>query len=320
VTDILHVAPNERVLIVHDQANDEIGRTLEQVVIERRASVKRLDAATMASRPWSRCPAAVLAALGNADVSVLALSDEEAEHEARHALASAATAARTRHVQMVGTGRKAFMASMIVTPERLFSILEALRAAMRPNSKFSVRSPAGTHIEIEMAPHLRWFADGGIVRPGQWIQIPYGALITCPASVSGTYVVDAAMGGGFGARLGLLSSRPVQLTLDAGRVKAVDCRDAGLKRHVEQFIQQGHGHERIGLLTLGANVGILSPLGEILHDEHMPGVHLALGDSLPARTGSHWSAQGQLAFAGADADVDLDGEPLMRHGRYVRFS
>src|SRR6185436_5471387 len=159
-----------------------IGRAVEQVVIEQHANATRLEAAAVASRPWHRCPAAVLSALRNADASVLALSDEEGEHEARYALVSAAAAARTRHVQMVGTSRKAFMASMIVSPERVFTILEALRGAMRPNSKFSVRSATGTQIEIELAPHMRWSVDGSIVRPGQWTQLPYGALIICPAS------------------------------------------------------------------------------------------------------------------------------------------
>ena len=63
----------------------------------------------------------------------------------------------------------------------------------------------------------------------------------------------------------------------------------------------------------------MAPLGEIIHDENMPGVHLSLGETFQQRTGATWAAHGQLAFAAGELDVDLDGQPLVRHGRYVRF-
>ena len=51
----------------------------------------------------------------------------------------------------------------------------------------------------------------------------------------------------------------------------------------------------------------------------MPGVHLGLGDPMSPQSGATWTAHGQLSFSMADADVDLDGVPLIRRGRYVRF-
>jgi leucyl aminopeptidase (aminopeptidase T) len=122
-----------------------------------------------------------------------------------------------------------------------------------------------------------------------------------------------------GARAGLLTARPIRIALAGGRVKAVECRDASLREYVMRFVSESQGHERVGLVGLGANLGILSPLGEIIHDENMPGVHLALGEPFAPRTGATWTSHGQLAFAISEADVDLDGQPLIRHGRYVRF-
>jgi leucyl aminopeptidase (aminopeptidase T) len=107
--------------------------------------------------------------------------------------------------------------------------------------------------------------------------------------------------------------------IEAGRVRRVECRDIAIKRYVETFLGDGQGHDRVGLVSLGANLGILSPLGELLHDENMPGLHLSLGEPYPGRTGATWTSHGQLAFASGGADVDLDGEPLVRRGRYVRF-
>ncbi|MBK9259300.1 MAG: hypothetical protein IPM54_05635 [Polyangiaceae bacterium] len=317
--ELVQLDRNERVAIVHDRANDAIASAFELAALERGARVVRVDAEVIAPRPWSRCPQEALEAAASADATVFVTTNEDGEYDARHAFVTAATGARARHVHIVGTSRRAFIGSLVTNPQRIFDLLASLRGALRPQSRLQVRTPAGTLMEVEMAPHLRWFAMGSPLPRGQWLNVPYGALVSSPASVTGTYVVDASMGGGLGSRLGSLSNRPIRLTLEAGRVKSVECRDAALESYVKKFLTDGMGHDRVGLIRLGANIGVASPLGEFLYDEVMPGVHLCLGDPLPSRTGAHWSSHGQLPFAVAEADVDLDGEPLIRHGRYVRL-
>jgi len=319
VEDLLVVVPGERVVIVHDVANAEISLAFEHAAVERGATVERIDLEGMVPRPWSSCPASVLAALSSASATLVTVSNEEGEYDVRHALVMAAVAARARHIHMVGVSRRAFVGSMMANCARVFDLIHALRAAVRPTAKILVRTAAGTNVEIDMAPHLRWFANGNAVRPGQWMNVPYGSLVTSPASVSGTYVADAAVGGGLGAKHGVLSRRPIRLTLEAGRVKGIECPDSTLRDYAARFVAEAQGHDRVGLVSIGTNLGILSPLGEIIHDENMPGVHLALGEPFPTRTGATWTSHGQLAFALSDSDVDLDGQPLIRHGRYVRF-
>lgn len=319
VDELLSVEFGERMIIIHDEANAEIALAFEHAAIERGGRVERMPWGTVARRPLTLCPDAILAAIPGAAATALAVTLEEGEYNARHALVSAASLARTRHVHMIGTGRKAFVASMMANTSRVFELLQSLRGTMRPTSRFAVRSAAGTHLDIDMAPHLRWFASGHIVRPGHWINVPFGALISSPASANGVYVADAALGGGIGARVGPLDGRAIRLTIKAGRIERVDCRDLSIKRYVESFIASDSGHERVGLVNLGANIGILTPLGEIVHDENMPGMHLSLGEPFAMRTGANWTSHGQLAFASVSSDVDLDDEPLIRRGRYVRF-
>ncbi len=102
-------------------------------------------------------------------------------------------------------------------------------------------------------------------------------------------------------------------------MKSVECADTTLKAQVERFLAEGEGHDRVGCVNLGANVGIVAPAGEPVHDEHMPGLHLMLGENYRDRTGATWTARGWLALTTAEGDVDLDGVPLIRRGRYVRF-
>jgi leucyl aminopeptidase (aminopeptidase T) len=318
IDELLVLRAGERLLIVHDEANADIAAGFERAASEARALTTRLQMEPLAPRPWTTCPTKVLAAVPAADATILAAVAVDGEYDARLALVTAAAAARARHVHMVGVSRRAFVASMGTTTARVFGLLDALRAQLRPKSRFTIRSAAGTRLEIEMAPHLRWFANGNAVRAGQWVNVPYGALVSSPANVRGVYVADAAMGGALGARVGLLTGRPVRLTITDNRVTGVECRDVSVKDYVGRFVAQATGHDRIGLVGLGANIGILSPLGEIIHDENMPGVHLALGEPFPLKTGATWSAHGQLAFAATDMDVDLDAQPLIRRSRHVR--
>ncbi len=329
IEEVLALRPGERLLVIHDRANDDIARAFEHAALEAKGDVERLELEALAARPCTSCPPEILVRLKpgaassgggeSGGATILAIRTEEGEYDMRRTIVNAAMAMRARHVHMVGVSRRAFVASMMAPSTRVFELIQTLKSAMRPQTRIAVRSAAGTQIEIEMAPHLRWFANGSVVRPGQWLNVPYGAVVSSPASVTGVYVADAAVGGALGARTGSLAGRPIKLTLEGGRLKAVECRDTGLKTYVERFAADAQNQDRVGLISLGTNIGVLSPLGEIIHDENMPGLHLALGDSFGGSTSATWSAHGQLAFAMSEADVDLDGQPLIRRGRYVRY-
>ena len=319
VEELMEVHAGERVVLVHDTTNTGIARALEDAAVERRAWVERIALDAGPSRPWATCPPAAIAALEGAAASILAIRAEEAEYAMRCQFVEAAMRRRLRHVHMIGVSDRAFIGSMSAAVPRVLDLIRALSAAMGPTTRLAVRSAAGTDLEITMAPHLRWFANGAVLSPGQWVTVPYGAVLTSPATVQGTYVVDASMAGEPGVRFGLLSSRAIRLVIDHSVVRFVECSEAAIQRHVERFVSGGNGCEKVGLLGLGANVGIPQALGELHYDVNMPGVHLSLGETFPLETGATWRARAQLGFAMANADVDLDGAPLIRRGRFVRF-
>jgi leucyl aminopeptidase (aminopeptidase T) len=319
IEELLAVQWGERLLVVHDGMHEDLGLAFEMAALEKKATAERLTWEANAERPLRACPPAIVEAIRKAAATVLAVTYQDGEYDARYGFVQACAAARTRHVHIVGTSRKAFLASMTTSSGRIFELTESVRRLLRPASKISVRSATGTQLELEMAPHLRWFNNGELVRPGHWVNVPFGSLVSSPASATGVYVADASMGGGVGARAGSLHARPIKLTFEAGKLRSVDCGDPSLRVYVERFVAEAQGHDRLALVSLGTNPGILSPLGEIVHDENMPGLHIALGDPFSARTGATWTAHGQLAFASASTDVDIDGQPLVRRGRFVRF-
>jgi hypothetical protein len=99
--------------------------------------------------------------------------------------------------------------------------------------------------------------------------------------------------------------------------KSVRCSDRALQRSIESFLQREHNLTRVGGICLGTNVGILSPTGEIVADQNLPGLHVIFGSAVADQTGAAWSTRAQLPFTSAGGDVDLDGAPLLRAGRYM---
>jgi aminopeptidase len=69
--------------------------------------------------------------------------------------------------------------------------------------------------------------------------------------------------------------------------------------------------------VIGTNVGMRDPVGEILCDQNLPGLHIGLGSTFPELTGAAWNTPRQLMLASAYTDVDLDGAPLIRSGRFL---
>jgi len=227
------------------------------------------------------------------------------------------TELRLRHAHMIGVGRKTMLAGFSVDPQRILDATRAVRTRMRPDSVLRLRSPAGSDLEVKLGPQYRWQERVGIVRPGRWENLPSGELFTCPADVNGVFVADASMGSALGAMAGILARSPVKVEIKSGACRSVQCIDRGLASAVEAFLRTERNAEKVGMVVLGTNIGMHEATGEVVSDQNVPGLHLAFGATLADQTGASWDAPTQLSMAGMQADVDLDGAPLLRQGRYL---
>jgi leucyl aminopeptidase (aminopeptidase T) len=204
-----------------------------------------------------------------------------------------------------------------VDPARILDTTRAVRVRLRPDSKLRLRSAAGSDIEVKLDASHRWAEQVGVLRPGRAESLPSGALVTTPADVRGVFVADASVGGQAGAAAGLLERIPVRFEIEGGFCKTVRSPDRGLQRGIEELLRREHNLDRVGLVILGTNVGIVRPVGEAVCDQNVPGLHLGFGCPLSDQTGATWSTRAHLTITGASADVDLDGAPLLRSGRYM---
>ena len=107
------------------------------------------------------------------------------------------------------------------------------------------------------------------------------------------------------------------LHIDGQRVTRVTSKSSSLQRSVESFLRGGANQDRVGIVSFGTNVGLSEPTGSLIVDQTLPGLHLALGMTLPDLTGASWDSAGQLVLTAAGADIDIDGQAAMRAGRFI---
>ncbi|MGO9709661.1 MAG: hypothetical protein ACLQBL_12385 [Polyangiaceae bacterium] len=313
----LGVVRGERVVLVVDRSRRDVGTALLEVARDIGADPIVHEIESQGERPLRQLPEAIRSALGRAQASLLNIGFEDGEIAMRHELLDEVKALSLRHAHMIGISRKSLIAGFSVDHARILATTRAVRTRLRPDSLFRVRTQAGTDLEVRLDASMRWAEHVGVIRPGKWENLPSGKLTTSPASVRGVFVCDASVGGQFGQGVGLLDKTPVRVELDGTMCRSVRCSDRSVQREVESFLQREHNLLRVGAISLGTNVGILSPTGEIVADQNLPGLHIVFGSSVADQTGAGWSTRAQLPMTCAGSDVDLDGAPLLRAGRYM---
>jgi len=313
----LGVVGGDRVVIVVDEVRQSLGETLAEVARTLRATAEVVVLETLGRRPVRSLPEALRVVLSRAQASVLLVGFEEGEWAMRREFAELVTELRLRHAHMVGVGRKAMLESFRVDPQAILDVTRAVRTRLRPESVLRLRSPAGSDLEVKLDPRHRWQERAGVVRPGRWENLPSGELFTSPAEVNGIFVCDASMGGAFGAAAGVLARNPVRVEIKASVCRSVHCVDRVLSGAIEAAMRVERNGDRVGMVILGTNVGIGEATGEVVADQNMPGLHLAFGATFKEQTGASWDATAQLSMSGTKGDVDLDGAPLLRSGRYL---
>lgn len=314
----LGVTGGERVVLVGDRDHAEALGALEEAARAAGAEPVPFVLEELAPRPHKWLHPRIAKELAEAKASVLLVSFHPHELAMRTELVDRAAAHLLRHAHMVGVERESMVAGLSVEPHRLEEQVNALRARIGPSSEISVKSVAGTDLVIRLAPWCRWLVYGGVVRPGSKDNLPSGEMVTSPEDIEGVYVADGTLGDADGALARSLRETPIVLRIRKGRVEHVECEgDAALADRVSRAIAAFPNLDRVGLVGFGLNAGIKRPLGNVFTDQKVPGVHISLGETFPARTGALWTAASWIAFTTASCDASIDQRPVLQGGRFV---
>jgi leucyl aminopeptidase (aminopeptidase T) len=308
----LAAVPGERLVIITDRERAALGEALAEAARWAKVKTESFSLDDYGPEPLAELPAPIVQALAIAQASVYVARASAGEVGLRRRLVELVAKHGLRHAHMLGVTARVMTVGLAVDPHRIADTARALRARLRPSSSVHVKSAAGSDLWLTCNPAHRWVENSGIIRPGRWLNLPAGELLTVPANVEGTFVCDAAMTALPGAE-----PAPVTLRIAQGRVTSVSSRTPAVARAVESFLRSGSFNDRVGLMSFGTNIGLSEPTGSLIADQTLPGLHLALGMTLPELTGASWDASGQLVLTAARADIDVDGAPVLRAGRYL---
>ncbi len=228
----------------------------------------------------------------------------------RRSLIEEAMEARARHVHMPRVNMRVLEAAAACREAadatmRAFEILQGARRVV-------ATAPRGTRLEIEVGGY-RWVPDTGVIEPGEWGNWPAGEVYTTPDSVDGVLVVDGVLGDYFSTKYGVLRE-PVRLAIERGRI--VEVEGGPVARELYEYLSSaGECGLRIGEVGIGTNPAVREPIGIVLHDEKMPGIHLAAGDPLGEQTGARWQCSVHVDMVPLRASVEVGGLRLVSAGR-----
>ena len=317
VEGALSVVPGQRVLIVADEARLDLGNALLDACQQRNADATLLVLEYLQPRPHVDLHPDIRQHLTNCEASVFVAGFAEGEGPMRRDFVAVAADCKLRHAHMVGVTKRSMLTGLAADPRRVANVAGLVRGRLSSHSVLRVRSIEGTDLEVTCEPTHRWTEHSGIIRRGMWENLPTGEIITTPRDVNGVYVCNASMSEVFGAREGLLKWKPVTFEIRDGYVREVRSPHGPLSREVTAWIRSGRFFDRVGMVSLGTNIGISEAIGEVICDQNIPGLHLSLGTTCAEETNASWDADGQLVLTSCNQDVDLDGRPLIRSGRYL---
>jgi leucyl aminopeptidase (aminopeptidase T) len=317
VRSALRIAPNEHVVVVDDAASQAIGDAITSAADGVGAWVRRVRLDRFTKRPLHSLPELVRRALEQAQVSVFVASELHRESSLRQAILHTVRVHGLRHAHLPGISPRGFSAGLRTSSDELARIGARVQRAVTGASMIVTESPAGTRLRVKLDPSCPWFAQVGTVTPGTWASFPAGAIYASPTRVDGVFVADACLGEFFGARAGLLTDRGVRLTIEEGHVVQVEASDPELQRELQATLRVAVNSDRVGLVAIGVNPGVLAPIGEAAVDQNLPGLHLGIGDPDARSSGATWRAQTCFAACQAASSVTVDGIEVVRHGMLV---
>lgn len=318
VRTCLNVGPDDRVLVLTDEATLDVGQAL---AAESRATgavtaLHLLEA--FAARPILALPAELVATYRAfaPTASFFAASALPGEIGYRLELGQILRQMPLRHGHMPGITAALLREGMATDYDLVYDVTMRVYDIARQARTLHVTNPKGTDLHAVFSPDLKWVpCHGRYYQPGDWGNLPEGETYTSPARLDGVLVADV-LGDYFSAKYGLLA-HPVTFVLAGSHVTAVRCDDPALAAEIWDYLNSAENGRRAGEFAIGANVGLTRLVGNLLQDEKYPGIHVAFGNPYPERTGATWSSAIHVDVIPSDCTIDIDGRRLMTAGVFA---
>jgi aminopeptidase len=313
----LRVQSAEKVTVITDEVSLEIAsalvRELEAVGCRYRAWVLE----DVAPRPLTDLPLAIVDDLETSQVSIFAVQAQTNELKSRMQMTDVVNRQKIRHAHMVNINRQIMLEGMradFLKVDRLsVKVVDRVRVAKQIRAK----TAAGTDLVADLNPNYRWLKTSGIISPEKWGNLPGGEVFTTPGEVNGTFVIDGVVGDYLCAKFGDLREKPLTIQVKGNRVVEAHSANHELENDFWKYTHTDENSDRVGEFAIGTNIELKDVIGQILQDEKYPGVHIAFGNPYGAHTGAEWYSSTHIDVVGRKFDIWVDGEQIMRSGRFL---
>jgi leucyl aminopeptidase (aminopeptidase T) len=320
VENCLKVKAGENVVIITDAETMEIGSAINTAIEKITADVKFFVMEDFGERPIDY-PKEIDGAIKAADVSIYAAQGAEGELQTFRMKMLRAVEAnpRLRHAHMIGITPEIMKDGMCSDYEEIQRVSRLVYEKVRKAEKIRVVTERGNDFVAEFKPRLKWIISDGDIGPGHWKNLPDGEVFTSPFAVNGTIVIDGCLGDFFTDKYGSLENTPVIIEVENGRAikESIRCDNKQLRKELTKYLFEiDENAGRIGEFAIGTNTGLTKLIYNLLQDEKFPGVHIAFGSPLPAKTGAKWDSKAHVDGVIISPTIEVDGEVIMNKGEF----
>ena len=313
----LNVQPNERVTVITDVACRDISDALIKEIEAVGAAYAAFVLEDEASRPLSALPGRIAEDMEKSDVSIFAAQVQANELRSRMDMTDIVNRRHMRHAHMVNITPRIMIEGMRADFRTVDRISQRVMDKVRAAKTIRATTPAGTDITADLNPAYRWIKTSGLITREKWGNLPGGEVFTTPGNVNGTFVIDGVVGDWLCDRYGLLTKKPLTITIENSRLTGARSENLRLREDFWRYTHTDENSDRVGEFAIGTNVELHEVIGHILQDEKFPGVHIAFGNPYGAHTGADWYSSTHIDVVGLRFNIHVDGEQIMSEGKFL---
>jgi aminopeptidase len=187
----------------------------------------------------------------------------------------------------------------------------------------TISTPAGTQLSISFTEKYNWVPATGKIERGKTRNAMPSEVYTYPQSVTGKLVIDGTYSWLLKYKkpdeiCEFLKQNPITFEIKNSKIESAFCNDAFVLGKLNEMLQSHEYANHIGEVGFGTNIGIKELLGNVMHDEKFPGVHIANGDGYQKSTGCEYTCP--LHYDGILLNptvTDETGRILLKDGKFV---
>lgn len=326
VVNCVKVTAQDRVVVITDRETKYLADAIQEQVKTVGAAVETFIMEDFGDRPADGStplpfPRAMQDALEKAQASFYLAQGKAGELKSfRSPMIKTVERCKLRHAHMPNFIEAMMSQGMASDYDAIQKLSKQVFDIVSPAKAIRVTTPAGTDFVAEFSQNYKWIISDGDIRPGEWSNLPDGEVFTAPVTANGVVVVDGCFGDFFNKKYGDLQATPLTYELKDGRCVegSVKCDHAALRQEFEEYTFNTDEHSnRAGEFAIGTNIGLKSIIGNLLQDEKFPGVHLALGNPYPEKTGAPWSSDAHNDGILRKPTITVDGRVIMKDGVFT---